>query len=951
MSKIEIMDFSENLVERTADEALKMNSSLSKVRIVFPSKRFGFFLKEEFKHRIRETAILPAMGTIDEFVTELYLQSSPGFSLSDDIQSSYFLYRIVKDIFMGKKLYAGEQDSSSFLSFYPWAQKIISGIEEILIEAEKILEQTAVYEKFSSLGEYNEVYKDFITKLPEITDSYSKIHEDNKFFTRGMAYRRIKSEDKEGVLPEPGYDSYIFAGFYALNPCEKVLIRHILKNCNDSLFLVRAQKEDKNPSLSPFRTAFETVKEIGGKPPKSPKISDVDLSCKIQIYPCSNPEHEMIQICDSLSEYLRVNKGADLTKIGILLPDPSSLMSFVSNVISRFEKESVKFNITLSYPFQRTSLFQLIDIILEISKNFNNGRVPARLYLQLIKHPYLKLSGGSQNNTDLRKEMHRIETLIIEKNILYLQIDGKGGFENKSLSEEFSEALKNIDLNFLPSGEENLKELCNRISKCLDLISGGGKNYLFFRDFINSAKEALAELEEFSEKNPEAGEGQNDRGKENFIGQKMSLVPVRFVGNPLEGIQVMGALEFRNLNFEAVFIADCVEGIMPDVSKYDPLLPGDIKELFSMRQYAEWENVYAYNFFSILSSAKSVKIFYPEKIGGRIVKRSRFIESLVHKYPEKNDLIATKNLNFSLRKSEKSLSIEKTDKIKEIITNKNLSPTSFEDYLYCPMKFYYKKVLGMEEKASLEETPDAASVGSVVHESLYSYYREKSGKIGEILEKISKERGIVSDEGTGKIKFWGVKRMLENFVKWDETNMKDKGTEIIAMEKEISKSFEIGEYTVKFRGIIDRIERIGEETFICDYKTKKEQKLFENKNENFMEMKVPELPELGEDDYRNEFPKLLKNCGCYQVLLYIKMWMEENGGEIRNTNAKYYLLRKTGKETEKIVFTGENREAFWDKFQNIFQIVMRDLLYNPRFNALPSEISCKYCPFKNLCGI
>ncbi len=948
MSKISVSCFSEDLVKRTADEALIINPDISRVQIVFPSKRFGFFLKEEFKRRIEGTVILPVMQTIDEFVAKIYIMSSPGFAISDDIQSSYFLYQAVREIFGGKNLYAGEKDLGDFLSFYPWAQKIKSGIEEILVESEKIPDQTNVYEKFTSLGEYNEGYRDFITKLPDIAESYMKKHEENKMFTRGMAYRKIKTYDEDGFYAGLNAGSFIFSGFYALNPCEKRLIRSILKNFDNSLFLLRAEKRDKNSSLSPFRTAFETLREIGGDHLESSVLSASDLSCKTQIYPCSNSEHEMIQIYDCLSEYLRDNKNADPKKIGVLLPDPAGLMPFVNNVISRFEKESVNFNVTLSYPFQRTPLFQLIDFLLKISENHRENKIPAQLYLQMLKHPYLKLSANSKHDIDLRKEMHGLETAIIENNILNLETDGEGGFKNKGLPQKVSEELKRINQTFLPSKAENAEELCRRISKCIDIIYDSEKNYLFFRDFINSAKEAILELEEFFKRNPGAGKDPRAPGKESFIRQKLSLVPVRFVGSPLEGIQVMGALEFRNLSFEAVFIADCVEGVMPDVTKYDPLLPGDIKELFSMRRYGDWESIYAFNFYSILSSARIVKIFYPEKSGGRIVKRSRFIESLVHESRGKKDLIMRKSLKFSLGSAGKIPGVEKTKKIKEIIIEKGLSPTSFEDYLSCPMKFYYKKTLGLEEKVSLDENPDASAVGTVVHEALCRYYRDKSLDIGEVLYEVLKDKNIVSDQGTAKIKFWGIKRMLEEFVLWD--NEKNKDIRIVSLEEKISRKFELDGVAVPFHGKIDRVEEIGQEIFICDYKTKEKQDLFNSKNYKFDELSVPDFANISDEEYKTEFPKLLETCGCYQVLIYMKMWAEDGNKKIQGINGKYYLLR-TKEEKEKVVFTGEKKVIYWDKFQEIFQSVMRDILFNPLFIALPSEKSCKYCPFKNLCGV
>lgn len=959
MSRIEIIDFSEDLVKRTAEEILNLGKEPSMVYVVFPSKRFEFFLKDEFAKRIKKTCFLPQMKTIDEFAVKLYQLSAPAFTTASEMESSYILYKTVKEIFSDNKIYAGKDDTESFSSFYPWALKIMSCVEEILVESEKIPEQNSLYEKFSSLGEYSIEYRSFIENMPKIISGFVKSHEDRMKFTRGMTYRKIRSKSILDKFELLGAESFVFAGFNALNSSEKLLIRNVLDRYENSLFVLRTERSKKTTALSPFRTAYETVEGLkdicDSNLKEAGKFDYSKILKKTKIYPCSNVEHEMIQVFDALDEYLRENKNGDLTKIGVLLPEPSNLMSFVNNVVARFdlEKETILFNITLNYPFQRTPLFQLLDTLLKITENIKDGIVPSCLYLDMIRHPYVKLSGPGEDKNLLRMELHRFEELLVGKNVLELEIDEKGGFKNIEKWNEPSELFRKINRIFMPRKDENLAELCGRLIECLDIISSEKDSYLFFGDFILSAREALIETSDFFAEYPEAADSGCVKNSANLIRHKLSLVPVRFKGTPLAGIQVMGALEFRNINFDAVFIADCIEGVMPDVSKYDPLLPGDIKELFSMRHYGDWESIYASNFFSVLSSAGSVKIFYPEKLGGQVKKRSRFIETLF--YESDNDsrenIIKKKKLRFSLTPVEKTRRVKKTDEIKEMMLEKGLSPSSFEDYISCPLKFYFKRILKLEERESLEENPDAAEIGTVVHEALKEYYGKKTYDISEmkkILTSIFYKKGIISDKGLGKIRFWAMNRIVTNFLEWDRKNIEENKIEIIALEEEISEEFQCESLKIGFRGKIDRIERSENETIICDYKSKKRESLF---HKNFLQYEVPEFVDLDPENYREKFRELNKICNCFQVLVYIRMQSKKGNGT-GNINGKYYFLRESSDKIENKVFK-EKKTAlgYYNKFDGIFESVLRDIFFNEEFLATPSKKSCSYCSFRNLCEV
>ncbi|MBN1150371.1 PD-(D/E)XK nuclease family protein [candidate division WOR-3 bacterium] len=954
MSKVEIIDFGKSLIDRTAEIAIE--NDLKNIFILYPSKRFEVFLKEEFKKRLKTVRFLPRMDTIDEFVMRLYQMNQPGFKIASEIETSFVLWKTLKEI-SPDGMYLGKKEISNFVSFYPWALKLKKSVEQILVESENLPDQNAVYEKFVEMGEYFREYRDFIANLPLVVNAYVQAHNEMKLFTRGVAYRGLTGEKCLDVLKAWDLKSFVFSGFNALNFAEKLLVENILKNFENSIFLVRYQKPDKTESLSPFRTISETVRSLKGgfraDVGKSEVFRYSDIVDKTEVYSSSNVEHEMILMHDVLLDYLQTNKSS--RRIGVLLPEPSSLIPFVENVLTRVDPENadMKFNITLDYPFQRTPLFQLLDSILLISQSVENGFIPTSLYLEMIRHPYIKLAQKSENTDSQRIQIHRFESHVIDLNVLELELGEDGDFLNiKNFSQNY-EYLRGINRRFLPGKNESVSDLCRRLLDCLLFINQSRNSYLFFRDFLNSAQIILDEVLEFIEKQPDLAHFKDPHKNADFIRYQLLNIPVQFTGTPLEGIQVMGALEFRNLDFDAVFIADCVEGIMPDSSKYDPVLPGDIKEIFKLRSYGEWESIYASNLFSILLSSKTVKIFYPEKMREQRTKRSRFIEKICFSDKRRAKPIV-KKMNFSISKTEKILEVEKTKEIKEKILQRGFSPSAFEDYISCPIKFYFKRILNLEERQTLEEEPDAAGIGTIVHESLREFYQERKNvktpeDITEILKKNFMEQNIEVESGLGKIKFWGVDRNLKKFLSWDMENQNREEIEILQLEKEIKADFEFEEQTVSFKGKVDRVEKVKDELFICDYKTK--EKIVKLFLKNYLEFDVPRLKEITDPcQYRKHFRNLSNMCKCHQVMIYIEMWSKNESEQKGELNGKYYFLKEKDKDVQKIVLE-KSKIEYREKYLEIFKSFMDDLLFGDKFITVPHKDVCMYCPFENLCQV
>ncbi len=963
--KVKYLSLEENLINHVADEVLSGKTrDLSKISVVFPSRRMGIFLKKEFSEKTLKNTLLPKIFTIDEFVFYSYELLNPFSTIIDETSALIQLFSLLKE---KKEIPYFPEVDRGFLSLYPSLKKLYEAVEEISIEAKNNLLKN--FKEFVELGEYREEYKNFIKNLPEIKNGFHEKLKGLHKYTRGMAYEEVARNAKE-VSNKLEFEKIILSGFNSLSYSEVQFFKEVIRKEN-VIMIMKGDYPALDDPTSPFALQKKALKDLN--------ISSDDIEYhrgkswrkvgeKVRIMHVTDIEGEMEVVRETLkNEFLddkRIKNPPDA--VGIVLSREESLIPFVQNVVSSFNEDEIPpFNITLGYPFSRTPLYELINSIISLKENYNDEKgFYFKNYLELIRHPYVKLTEKYEGEDFLRTGIHYIEDTILEYNLFYFKEEELDELLEKKYSDkenfkEIKEEINEMHKTFIFK-KETMGEFVEFLKDSFYKIYEKNKNrYLFLNEFVGEGITIVNELEEMILRSEFLYNEKDFSVIGSFIREFFGSRKINFFGSPLKGVQIMGLLEFRGLNFKKIIFTDAVEGILPPIYKYDPLLPADIRAIFGMRTYHEMESLRAYDFFTLLGSADEIVVVIPQKIDGEFTQKSRFIERIIYEN-EKSEISGFQE-NYSAGiyiKEAKKEDIEKSENVKEFLKKFSFSPSSLETYILCPAKFYYQNILGLEEKVKIEDEPDHGMTGTIVHESLKRLYEKKKlifesdykkieDEYSKIIEEVFQENGFKRDSGILRIRKWAILKKVLKFLKEDIKRIRENEIEIIYLEKDFKEDIEFKNgVSATFKGRIDRIEKEKDIFRIIDYKTGK--KIAGIK-------KGSELEEIEnfrrEEDYQAYLNLILKTFPSFQILFYIKLFSEHEKENILTIDGGYVFL-KENEAGFKTIFNkiDDNLKA---KIFNIFEDTVSKIIYDiynkETFPRIYKKKICENCPYKSLC--
>ena len=440
--------------------------------------------------------------------------------------------------------------------------------------------------------------------------------------------------------------------------------------------------------------------------------------------------------------------------------------------------------------------------------------------------------------------------------------------------------------------------------------------------------------------------------------QSAKIENLSFFGEPLSGLQLMGMLETRNLDFEHVIFLSANEGFLPTGKSDHSFIPFDIRRETGLPTYMDKDAVFAYHFYRLTQRCKSFTLIYNTETDAlNSGEKSRFITQLENelqlKYPKEinfNEEI----LSHPLKKVEpKELSIIKDEiikeRLKEIATNKGFSPSSLNTYKNCPLQFYYEKILNIKDPAVMEETIEANTLGTVVHRALEDFFhpylnrkintedlKSMLPKIPAKLKELFKEefKSGIFNKGKNKLIYTVAEQFLHSFI-IKEIKLISKGNEIYikGLEKDLKTEIYIEEidFTVKLNGSADRIDKLNGQLRIIDYKTGK-----------------VELSELQTDDMEKLIrdKKFHKGFQLYlYAYMYKKMYPEQKlleTGIVSFRTLKKGFLSAGFKENGKIN-TLLNSNLLGD-FETEFKDLLKEI-FNPNipFEHKNRKEPCRFC--------
>lgn len=809
----------QSFLEEVVDHLTKESHSLEDTVFILPSKRAGTFLINALANNSQKTFFSPEVYSIEGFVEKI-----SGVSYANNTRQLFELYGVYQ------KTSKGEVDN--FFAFSKWGQTLLQDINEI---DRYLVDANALFSNLSAIQEVNhwsleasktkmvQDYLDFWNSLEQLYTNFNTALLKKGLGHQGLVYRKA-CEQLGTYLEANTLKRYVFIGFNALNSAESQLIQNILKETNATIYwdidayFLNDPIHDAGIFIRAHQKSWPYLQHHSLKGISAHYASKKD----IQIIGVPKNISQAKYVGKLLKDLQQENVEA-LKSTAVVLADESLL----NPILNSIPEEIDTVNITMGYPLNKTPLADLFTQFIELYINREEQGWFYRKILELLSHPYIKVFLTVDDTDHATIISHEIK----DKNWTHITPEKLKGHANTSAQ---------LSLLFSPDtpSAENLIKRCIEIiwhlkSKFEIVDDALAIEYLY--RFFNLFNQLLALVQENNFIN-------DLKSLQGLFKELLSSETVDFQGDPLEGLQIMGMLESRNLDFETIIITSVNEGILPSGKSNNSFIPFDLKVNFGLPTYKEKDAVYTYHFYRLLQRAKKIYILYntePDVLEGG--EKSRLIAQLLTDNTKTDDITASVAMP-KIEPNEKVMDrILKDEGLMQLIeqhAGKGFSPTSLSNYIRNPIDFYKRNLLGINDTLEVEETIAANTFGTIVHDSLEELYTPFIGKVlrPEMLKAAKTEIGRVvkghfaksymeGDIKTGKnlIAFHVVERYISNFIDREITDVMHHEIKIVGIEQKLSLTLAIPgvEFPVVLKGKLDRIDHRDRQLRIIDYKTGK----------------------------------------------------------------------------------------------------------------------------------
>ncbi len=914
-----------SFLEEVVVEVGQKYGSFEDLIFVLPSKRAGTFLRSALAKNARKTFFAPEIYSIERFIEKI-----SGLDYATQTQQLFFLYEVY--------LKNTPVESDNFYIFSKWGQTLLQDINEIdryLIDAEKLFASLSAIQELDHWSlrpektQMMEDYLQFWNNLETLYHNFNKALLMEDLGHQGLVYRTA-CEKLEGYLAEQSDKTFIFLGFNALNTAESQIIQHILDNCPsdifwdiDSYFL----QDDVHDAGYFIRQHLKTWPYLATKGLKG-KSENYLAEKKIKII--GVPKNvSQAKYTGQLLQDLHQEHPEQLKNTAVVLGEETLLNPLLNSV----PREIEGVNITMGYPLHKTPLASFFDRFIALYLSRNDQGWFYRDLLDFLAHPSVNALLNTGNNI-----VGAIEDAIKSKNWTYIKAS-----KLVDIAGQQNDSIKLLFLENTPTPREIINIVLRIIAELKirpeSAESPLALEYLYrFHELFNQLDDLIKAYDFIKDL----------KSLQSLYRELLSTETLDFQGEPLEGLQIMGMLESRNLDFETVIITSVNEGILPSGKSNNSFIPFDLKIYSGLPTYKEKDAVYTYHFYRLLQRAKHVYILYSTEpddgLGGG--ERSRLINQLLtdeNKIPDIVETYASPTISPTLKSLElidKDLSL--IELVKSHAAN-GFSPTSLSNYIRNPIDFYRRNLLGIDDVMEVEETVAANTFGTIVHDTLEDLYRPFIGEYlteeglqtakanikGLVNHHFSKSYGD-GDISRGKnlIAFHVVKRYIENFIALEIEDVKQHSIKLIGLEEKMQVELDVPgiDFPIRLKGKLDRIDEMDGALRIIDYKTGR------------VTSTQVEIVAWEEITSNYEYSK------AFQLLCYALMYQKEatisnvEAGIISFKNLSAGLMRfatkpKKGSRTKDNTITLETLELFTRELKNLILEIC-----NPDIPFLEKEV-------------
>lgn len=799
---------------------------------VFPNRRSLVFFRKYLGGLVRERPLMtPPLYTINDFFYKVY-----NVHTTDKLRLLLELYDCYKDL---------NPDAEPLDEFIFWGDVMLGDFDDVdkyLVDARGLFRNVSEFKEIQDTYEYlsqnqQEAIENFLghfrdakhldqgvkgkfVKLWNILfplyDNFNQRLREKDMAYEGMVYRSLAAKLKSGVSVKdilgpvfPEVEKYVFVGLNALNECEKLLLRRmrdagVAEFCWDYVSPMIKDKDNKSSffmrkNVEVFPQAFE----IDSQGLSLPKVTVVDVPSSIGQA--------------KLAPWILAQTSGDSVETAFVLPDESLLLPLLNSIPPSFDN----INVTMGYPMSGSAVFTLLDALGTMQMRLRKRTDGWYFYHAAVRAVF---ASGLFREL-LSEEEQKVVEAVKAAAKYYIPIkDLQGG---PLLNLVFKPVIEDVSL-VSASQNHRMEDYFSQIVGLVGRTLRGKSQMLLELDF---AKRCHTELNILRETDLEVLPSTHLR----MLQRLFQGISVPFRGEPLKGLQVMGPLETRALDFKYLVILSSNEGVFPRRSVSSSFIPPELRKGFGLPTYEFQDAVWAYYFYRMVQRPEHVWMVYDSRTEGlKSGEESRYIKQLEYDFGVPLERI-TAAAEMTAPKPEDV--IEKTQADIDTVRQRLLSASALKNYMDCPARFYYQSVKGLKSDDEVAESLDSRMLGNVFHHVMENLYGRAGLITPQMIEALRKDvkglKALIREEVLKEmhsIEVTGRNLVLEEIIlDYVQSTLKHdsgllaatdgtQGFRILGLEEHFYGSFN----GFKLHGYIDRLDTYRDgEVRVVDYKTGK----------------------------------------------------------------------------------------------------------------------------------
>lgn len=944
----------------------KWGAEVSRLAFVFPNRRTGLF----FQKYLSEVADIPLFSPTILTINDLFIQLS-GKQSADRISMLFTLYDIYirqsgstetfdEFLYWGEMLLNDFDDIDKYMANARMLFSNVTDLREIendfdFLSDEQIAAIRSFWSSFYPRGDTPN-QQQFLAVWQVLYDLYEEFRAtlaaEGKGY-EGMIFREVVESMERGESPDLPYEQIVFVGLNALSVSEERFLAQLQKREIADFYWDYVSDKVTDPDNKASYFVSRNLKSF----PSSMKLPPEEkVKTEIEVIGIPSGIGQAKHVYTLLSDWCKEAEmsSEEALRTAVILPDEHLLIP----VLNAIPEQIRRINVTMGYPLAGTPVASLIEYILALQKNVRyidrNPLFYFRDVLPVLNHRYI-LSTSPEIISSLVKEITENNKIYIshtelEKTplleILFTPVTGVEAFSDYLI--KVLEELNKVMSALSDEEEEDAPQRTNDLEQ----------EFIFhYFTTVNRMKEVMKDA-------------RIEMKIDTFfrlLKRVTDTITIPFHGEPLSGLQIMGVLETRALDFDRLIILSMNEGIFPQRKAANSFIPYNLRRGFGLPTYEHQDSVWAYHFYRLIERASHVSLLYDTRSNGlQTGEVSRFVHQLHYHYevPMRDKLVV---YNVSSSKTP-PLAVPKREDIMRRLDayrkggSKAISASAINTYLDCPLKFYFSVVEGIREEEEVSETIESDVFGSILHKVMEELYKPFQGKMVtvDLLKAIRKDTALLTGaiarafaseffktevvrSLTGQNYLIG--EMIRKYVeKILERDGKLTPFVYIESERKINGLISLSDYSeIRLKGFIDRVDEVRDAIRIIDYKSGSGTTTFSS---------IESLFNKEEKDRAKAVMQVFMYCWMYAHFT-------ENKGKTIQPGIYYvrslfsdpfdpsvYHRIERGKSEKVEDFSGY-AQAFEEGLRGCL-----DEIFNPEipFTQTPTGKACSYCPFKGICG-